>query len=256
VLVVEDDPRAAELLRLQLEAAGFGVAVSRDGEQGLELARRLRPVAIALDIVLPGVDGWEVLARLKADAALGEIPVVIVSMLDERGRGFALGAADYLVKPVGRDDLLAALRRVAPVPQGPDGPAKVLAVDDDPLALELVEAVLAPLGYAVLRASGGEEGIELARRERPALVILDLLMPGVDGFAVVEALRSEPSTAEIPIIILTASAMTQQDKARLNGRIGHLAEKGAFDRAAFVDLVKRFAAAPAPRRRTPPWPAS
>jgi len=243
VLLVEDDPRAIELLTLQLEGAGFAVAVARDGEEGLELARRIRPGAITLDITLPKLDGWDFLCLAKSDPALADIPVIIVSMLDERGKGFALGAAEYLVKPVERDQLLSALHRFIRIP-GPDGPAKVLAIDDDPMAVELIEAVLAPEGYRVLKASGGEEGVELARRERPALVILDLMMPEVDGFAVVERLRADPATSAIPIVILTSKTMTPAEKARLNGRISHLAQKGAFDRAAFIELVRGFCRAP------------
>jgi CheY-like chemotaxis protein len=244
VLLVEDDPRAVELLRVQLEPAGFAVAVARDGEEGLVQARRLQPLAITLDINLPKLDGWDFLARAKADPALAEIPVIIVSMLDERGKGFALGAAEYLVKPVKREDLLATLRRfTATLPGLPRG-GKVLAIDDDPLAVELIEAVLAPQGYRVLKATGGEAGLELARRERPCLVILDLMMPEVDGFAVVERLREGPTTANIPIVILTSKSMTAEEKARLNGRISYLAQKGSFDRGAFVELVRGFCPAP------------
>jgi signal transduction histidine kinase/DNA-binding response OmpR family regulator len=242
VLLVEDDQRSADLLTLYLTGAGFRVAVARDGEEGLALARRLHPQGIALDIILPRLDGWEFLARAKADPELASIPVVIVSMLDERGKGFALGAADYLVKPVRREALLDALRRHTAAPT--DGAGTLLAIDDDPLALELIEATLQPEGYRVLRASGGEEGIRLAQQERPALVILDLMMPDVDGFAVVERLRGDPVTQRIPIIILTAKSMSHEEKERLNGRISHLARKAEFDRAELVALVRRFCPIP------------
>jgi DNA-binding response OmpR family regulator len=231
-------------LTVQLEGAGFAVAQARDGEQGLALARRLQPAAIALDIQLPTLDGWDFLAQAKADRTLAEIPVIIVSMVDERGKGFTLGAAEYLVKPVGRDALLAAIRRVVRAAPDEARSATVLAIDDDPLALELVEAVLEPAGYAVLKATSGEEGVTLARREQPVLVILDLCMPEVDGFAVVERLHTEPATADIPILILTAKTMTPEEKDRLNGRISRLARKGAFDRASFVDLVRGLTPAP------------
>ncbi|HYU21218.1 MAG TPA: response regulator [Chloroflexota bacterium] len=238
VLLVEDDRRAIDLLTLYLSGAGFKVAVARDGEEGLEMARRLRPGAITLDISLPKLDGWDFLGRAKADPALADIPVVIVSMLDERGKGFALGAADYLVKPVSRDALLATLHRFTAGSKVQDGAAKVLAVDDDPLALELLQAILQPAGYTVLTAAGGEEGVAAAQRESPDLVILDLLMPDVDGFTVVEQLRANPATAAIPIIILTSKAMSEEEKARLNGQISFLAQKGEFNRAAFVELVR------------------
>jgi CheY-like chemotaxis protein len=239
VLLVEDDPNAVALLSLCLQGAGFQVVVAGDGEEALQMARILHPDGITLDIFLPRLDGWDFLARIKADPELAAIPVVIVSMLDERGRGFALGAAEYLVKPVDRDLLAATLRRLVA-----KSPAKVLVIDDDPLAIALVEAVLGPQGLTVLKATGGEDGIGLARQERPALVILDLMMPDVDGFTVVERLRADPLTAAIPIVILTAKTMSEDDKRRLNGQISYLAEKGQFSPAAFVELVRRFCPAP------------
>jgi CheY-like chemotaxis protein/anti-sigma regulatory factor (Ser/Thr protein kinase) len=244
ILLIEDDDRSAELLCIYLEGAGFSVARARDGDEGIERARQLRPSAIVLDLLLPGVSGWDVLARAKADPGLSAVPIVIVSMLDERGRGYALGAADYLVKPVQRDDLLAALRPLTrtAAPAGP--PATVLAVDDDPLALELLETVLGGEGYVVLRAGGGEEALDIARRDVPALVILDLLMPGMDGFDVVEALQADPVTAQIPVVILTAKTIEPADLERLNSHVAHLAEKGRFSRAEFVELVRRCHHAP------------
>jgi CheY-like chemotaxis protein len=188
-----------------------------------------------LDIRLPDMDGWEVLSALKADPSTAPVPVVVVSMLDERGRGFALGAAEYLVKPVNRDDVLAALARVAAFPHG----GTLLAIDDDPLAVDLVKAVLQPAGWAVLVATDGEAGVALARSHRPAAVLLDLLMPGLDGFAVVEALRTDPVTAAIPVVVLTAKTLTPADKERLRGRISYVAHKGDFDPARLVDLVRR-----------------
>ena len=156
------------------------MTVAPDGEAGAGHGRELQPAAIVLDILLPRLDGWDVLARAKADPAIADIPIVVVSMLDERGKGFSLGAADYLVKPVRRDALLDTLRRITVPERIGSGRGTVLAIDDDPLALQLIEAVLGPEGYAVLKASGGQEGVAVAQREQPALVILDLLMPG-DG---------------------------------------------------------------------------
>jgi signal transduction histidine kinase/CheY-like chemotaxis protein len=238
VLVVEDDRRSANLLRVQLERAGYAVTVTGDGAEGLALAQRLRPRAVILDIVLPGLDGWDLLARLKGDAATAAIPVVVVSILDERDAGFALGAAEYLIKPVSRDALLEALDRCAAPP-----PARrtVVVIDDDPRQLELVETTLAPAGWAVLRAAGGAEGVAVVRRERPALVLLDLLMPDTDGFEVVEQLRADPALAGVPIVVLTAKDMTDADHERLNGRISHLARKGTLSPAGIVALVDRLA---------------
>jgi CheY-like chemotaxis protein len=156
-------------------------------------------------------------------------------MLDAHGAGFALGAAEYLVKPVGQDDLLEALARCVP----DQGRRTVVVIDDDSRDLSLAEAALGPEGWAVVRASSGEDGVELVRRERPAVVLLDLLMPGMDGFAVVERLRSDPETADVPIVVMTAKDMTQADRERLDGRISRLIRKGTFRHAELVNLVER-----------------
>jgi CheY-like chemotaxis protein len=245
ILVVEDNPQAVDLLTLYLQADGFEVNVAKDGEDGLARARTLRPAAIVLDILLPRLSGWDVLARAKADPAIADVPVVVVSMLDERGKGVALGAADYLVKPVQRDALLATLRRVSGGQIDANGHARVLAIDDDPLALELIQAVLRPEGYEVLTASSGHEGIALAEREQPGLIILDLLMPEMDGFAVVERLNAGPATASIPIVILTSRGMDAEERDRLNGHIRYLARKGSFNRGEFVKLVHDLCPTPA-----------
>jgi CheY-like chemotaxis protein len=181
-----------------------------------------------------------VLAWLKRDPATAAIPVVIVSMLDERGAGFALGAAEYLVKPVDNDELLRAVTHCV----APPGGRTVVAIDDEPLDLDLVEAALAPHGWSVLRAQAGEEGVELVRRERPDVVLLDLLMPEMDGFAVVEALRADPDVAGVPIVVLTSKDMTAADRERLHGRISLLAQKGTFRQDQLADVLARLSAAP------------
>jgi signal transduction histidine kinase/CheY-like chemotaxis protein len=236
-LVVEDDPPAAELLRLYLEGAGCRVEVAWDGEEGFAKACQLQPALITLDLLLPKMDGWDLLVRLKEEPSTREIPVVIASIMEQRGKGFALGAADYLVKPVSREDLMGALQRVSLMRRPPET-VTVLAIDDDPMALELVDAILSREGFQVRKAYGGEEGVAAARRELPALIILDLLMPEMDGFTAVERLRADPTTATIPIVILTNKHLSPDEKARLNGQIASLARKGEFLRAAFVDLIR------------------
>jgi signal transduction histidine kinase/DNA-binding response OmpR family regulator len=235
VVVVEDDRRSFDLLRVYLEAAGARVVSARDGEEGLDTVRRLSPAGVILDILLPGIDGWEVLAQLKADPETAAIPVVVVSMLDERGRGFALGAAEYLVKPVSKDPLLAAIHRAAAIPERQH---TVVAIDDDSLAIELVRASLEPEGWTVLGAATGQEGLALIREQKPSAVLLDLLMPGMDGFEVVEALRADPDTKSVPVVILTSKSMTQQDKERLQGRITYVARKTEFDLSGLAGLVR------------------
>jgi CheY-like chemotaxis protein len=187
------------------------------------------------------MNGWDLLAQLKKDPATAGIPVLIVSMLDERGAGFALGAAEYLVKPIEREALLAALARCA---SAPAVPRKVVAIDDDPLDLDLLEAILGPQGWSVVRATGGQEGVALVEREQPAAVVLDLLMPDVDGFAVVEQLRASASVADVPIVVLTAKDMTTPDHDRLAGQISFLAQKGTFTPVQLIDLLDRVAHVP------------
>jgi CheY-like chemotaxis protein len=189
--------------------------------------------------MLPQLSGWDFLALVKGDETTARIPVVIVSMLDERGKGLALGAADYLVKPVSRDDLLATLRPIIAARAG-DGSCKVLAIDDDPVAIKLIETVLGEEGFTVVAALSGADGVRAARTERPGLIILDLLMPGVDGFEVVDRLRADPSTAEIPIVILTAKDVAPEERERLAAHVAHLAAKASFSRAEFVELVRRI----------------
>jgi signal transduction histidine kinase/CheY-like chemotaxis protein len=235
VVVVEDDRRSFDLLRVYLEAVGARVVGARDGEEGLDTVRRLSPAGVVLDILLPGIDGWEVLAQLKADPRTAPIPVIVVSMLDERGRGFALGAAEYLVKPVGKEQLRAALYRAAAMPERKH---MVVAIDDDPLAIELVRANLEPEGWTVLGAATGQKGLALIRERQPSAVLLDLLMPGMDGFEVVEALRAEPDTKSIPVVILTSKSMTRQDKERLQGRITYVARKTEFDLSGLGGLLR------------------
>jgi signal transduction histidine kinase/CheY-like chemotaxis protein len=235
VVVVEDDRRSFDLLRVYLEAVGARVVGARDGEEGLDTVRRLSPAGVVLDILLPGIDGWEVLAQLKADPRTAPIPVIVVSMLDERGRGFALGAAEYLVKPVGKEQLRAALYRAAAMPERKH---TVVAIDDDPLAIELVRANLETEGWTVLGAATGQEGLALIRERQPSAVLLDLLMPGMDGFEVVEALRAEPDTKSIPVVILTSKSMTRHDKERLQGRITYVARKTEFDLSGLGGLLR------------------
>ena len=237
VLVVEDDPSASKLLSLYLAEAGFAVEFANSGEVGLEKARRLRPGVIMLDILMQGLDGWEFLSCLKNDRTIAGIPVVIVSILDERGKGFSLGAADYLVKPVDRDDVISAVHRVARASHAqPD--RTILIIDDDPMVLELMQAVLEPEGFIVLQAGSGREGMALAQEQRPHLIVLDLLMPDVDGFQVLDELKSDPLTASIPIMVLTCKTLTSSERAVLTGRISDLVQKGGFSRADFLVHIR------------------
>jgi len=238
-LVVEDDAAAAELLRLHLDGEGFQVQVADSAESAAMLWGMLGPQLIVLDVLLPGIDGWEFLSRIKRTGApWADVPVVIVSIVADARKGFSLGAAQVLQKPVSRAELASVLDRLGLT--GAETPAsKVLVIDDDPKALELIATCLAGPDTYVLPALGGKRGIELARRERPDLMVLDLLMPEVSGFDVVEALKADPATSGIPIIIVTSKDVTDEDRRLLNGHVTAIVDKSAFSRERFVAEVRR-----------------
>ncbi|MDO9016709.1 MAG: response regulator [Myxococcales bacterium] len=238
-LVVEDDLPAAELIRAQLEADGFEVVHAASAEAAMILAARHPPSLITLDIVLPAMDGWEFLSRLKRVPALARVPVVIISLAAEQNKGFALGAAAVLQKPVSRQELCDSLVEIGLFPRAPTHDLKVLVVDDDPAAVELVAVRLLGLATTVLRAHDGLTAIDVAQCELPDLIVLDLLMPGVSGFDVVEALHRQPDTARIPVIVVTAKEVTAADRARLSGYVSTIMEKGEFDPDRFVGEVRR-----------------
>jgi CheY-like chemotaxis protein len=234
VLVVEDDADAALLITHHLRRGGYRTEVAVNGRAALSKARALRPVAITLDIMLPEVDGWEVLRTLKVDPQTRDIPVVVVTIVDEGAQGKALGAADYLVKPIEASSLLSALGRYTLTTKVRQRDVTVLAVDDDPASLDLVERILGEAGFTVLRARGGAEAIALAGERRPEAVLLDLVMQDVSGFDVVEALKGDAATSDIPILILTAKDLSDEEKRRLNGQVAAILRK---DSLAAVDIL-------------------
>jgi signal transduction histidine kinase/DNA-binding response OmpR family regulator len=238
VLVVEDNPAAAEILGRHLLRGGFRMRVAHTGAEALAMATELKPVAVTLDILLPEIDGWEVLARLKEVEATRNIPVVVVSVVDNPTLGRALGAIDYFVKPVDGKALLSRLDKYAFTSRVKREPVRVLVVDDEAANLELVEAQLKPAGFDVLRANGGQEGIDMARSQHPNLILLDLMMPGVNGFDVVEALRADDSTRLIPIMVLTAKVLTESDKRTLNGHVEGIFKRDSFAGAELIGWLR------------------
>jgi signal transduction histidine kinase/CheY-like chemotaxis protein len=234
ILVVEDDEAAAELLMHYLRSAGYQTEQAHDGLEALEKARRLKPSAITLDVNLPKLDGWDVLAELKLDQHTRDIPVVVVSVINEQSHGRALGAADYFVKPVNRDALIARLSHYAFTSNVDQREVKVLVVDDDAEAREVMTNLLKPLGFAVFTAEGGEQGVQLARQVAPDLVILDLLMPGMSGFEVVRILKADLYTRAIPVLVVTSKDLTKKDKAALSGDVEAVLSKGSL---ASIDLT-------------------
>ena len=239
VLVIDDDPAVRALLGRFLEREGFHVCLAADGESGLRRAREVRPDVITLDVIMPGMDGWSVLSALKADPSIGDIPVLMVTIEDDRNLGYALGASEYLTKPVDRHRLTSLLHRYRRERNA--GP--VLIVEDDPDARSLLRRALDYEGWPVVEAENGRQGIERLEECRPGLVLLDLMMPEMDGFEFLEELRHRDAGPAVPVIVITAKDLTAADRERLNGAVATIIAKGAHDTEALLGEVRRLASA-------------
>jgi adenylate cyclase len=244
VLAIDDDPDVILLLKENLADAGYRVVGASNCADGLRLARELKPSAITLDIVMPETDGWQVLHGLKADPATREIPVLLLSVVDQKDLGYRLGAADYLLKPFERDDLLAALHRVAPRCRS------LLVVDDDPHVADLVRQSLEDEPYQIDAAADGLAALEAIGQRRPDVILLDLLMPRMDGFEVIASLQQDPERRDIPVIVLTAKTLTPQERRSLKEHALAVIQKGALDRDALMAELKQILPEPVrPERR-------
>jgi adenylate cyclase len=244
VLAIDDDPDVVLLLKENLADAGYRVVGAANGAEGLKLARELKPSAITLDIVMPGTDGWQVLHSLKADPATRDIPVLLLTVVDQKDLGYRLGAADYLLKPFERDDLIAALQRVAPHCRS------LLVVDDDPHVADLVRQSLEDQPYQIDVAGDGLAALDAIAERRPDVILLDLLMPRMDGFEVIASLQKDPERREIPVIVLTAKTLTRQEQRLLKEHALAVIQKGALDRDSLMTELKQVLPEPVrPERR-------
>jgi signal transduction histidine kinase/CheY-like chemotaxis protein len=235
VLVIEDDAHAYELISSALGSAGYLAIRARHGDEALKLARESRPIAVTLDLVLPGLDGWEVLKRLKADPLTRDIPVVIISMIENRELGVALGADDYFVKPVDRERLLDRIRQLTR-----NSRPRLLLIDDDQAVHSLLDEQLARLGYTIESAFTGESGVQAAKDSTPDVIILDLMMPGMSGFEVAGALKEAPETANIPIVVLTSKEISADDRLELQSKVTSFVQKGKSAREQLVTEIRRL----------------
>jgi CheY-like chemotaxis protein/nitrogen-specific signal transduction histidine kinase len=236
VLVIDDDPTQRDLIQRFLSKEGFCVRTAAGGDAGLRLARQLRPAAITLDVMMPGLDGWSVLLALKADRDLRDIPVIMLTMVDDPDRGFALGAAEFATKPVDRARLSLILKKYT----CPRPPCPVLLVEDDPATREVTRTILEKEGWKVSEAENGRVALECMELERPRLIVLDLMMPEMDGFEFVARVRKKLEWRSIPIVVLTAYDLSAKERRRLNGYVETILRKGGDSRAALLLQLRDF----------------
>jgi CheY-like chemotaxis protein len=223
VLVIDDDPDAREMIRRLLTREGYRVQTAVDGTDGLRMAKALKPCAITLDVLMPSMDGWAVLTALKGDPDLTGIPVVMVTITSDRNLAYALGATDFLTKPIERDRLLSVLRRL-------DYdcrlvPCRALVVDDDPVNRHLLRSLLEKESWIVAEAEDGESALAAVADKTPDLILLDLMMPNMDGFEFAERLQRDTRWRSIPIVVITAKDLTEEDRRRLNGSVLKIVQK-------------------------------
>jgi len=247
ILVVEDDPKAAELLRFHLSKGGYGVRTVSTGREALDKAKTLRPFAITLDILLPDMDGWQVLFELKKDPETREIPVLIVSIVEGVRLGLSLGALDYFVKPFDRERLLKRLEELRKAWKPSDPFLKILIVDDEAEVVEALAELFRSKGHETIKAYGGEEAFSLASTEDPDLILVDLHMPGVSGFELIERLKNAPKTSHIPVIAFSGKMVSPEERQLLTEQAVQLIEKGGDSFERLLSDISRMEMA----RRTP-----
>jgi len=222
ILVIDDDPMIHNQMKRTFEKEGYKIVCASDGEEGLTLARKLHPTLITLDVLMPGMDGWTVLTKLKADPEVANIPVFVISMVDEENKGYTLGASEYLTKPIDRTRLHILMKKY----RWDSGSA--LVVEDDPGTRKLLCSMLEEYGLNVQEAENGEIALKRVQEKSPGVIFLDLMMPEMDGFEFIEELKKNPEHRPIPIVVVTSKDLTQADRLRLNGGVAKLIEKKSF----------------------------
>jgi adenylate cyclase len=249
ILVVDDDPAVLDLLSITLGKEGYRVIHARSGEEAIAQARAHRPQAITLDVIMPRMDGWSVLVALKADPELRDIPVVVVSIVKDRGMALTLGAADFMTKPVDRASLTAMLRQHCPVA----GTGPVLLVEDDLATRDSTRRMLDKLGFAAAEAANGREALRwLEDNGPPSMILLDLMMPVMDGFAFLEAIKEHPALRHVPVVVLTAKDLSGEEKQLLTGRTAQVLAKGETSSIDLAEAIRRCTRRPAGEARAIP----
>ena len=239
VLVIDDDPTQRDLMKRFLEKEGFPAQAASSGEQGLALARQLKPLVITLDVMMPGMDGWSVLNELKNDPELGDIPVIMLTMVDDKSRGYALGAADYMTKPVDRGRLSGILQKFMCA----NPPCPVLLVEDDEPTRAMMKQMLEKQGWKVTEAANGVEGLARMAENRPALILLDLMMPEMDGFEFASIVHRHEEWGGIPIVVLTAKDLSQEERTQLGRHVHQVVQKSGQSQEELLRQVRELVAA-------------
>ena len=236
VLVIDDDPAVRDFMSRSLVSEGIRTLLAADGEEGLRLAREGHPDLIFLDVLMPKLDGWGVLSALKADDVLSNIPVVMLTMMNNPEMGYLLGAAEYLSKPIDRQRLVETIRRY----RSSSDTANVLVVEDDDATRQVLRRTLVKDGWTVAEAENGKVGLERMEQQRPSLILLDLMMPEMDGFQFLARVNSHEEWAGIPVVVLTSKDLSPQERQRLQGHVERIVEKGAYDREALLREVRKI----------------
>ena len=236
ILVIDDDPTVHDLMRRFLTKEGFRVAIAPDGKEGIRMAKELKPDLITLDVLMAEMDGWSVLTALKADPDIAEIPVIILTMFDDKEMGFALGATDYMTKPINRDRLVTVLRRH----QQSHLPCQVLVVEDEPSIRQMVRKVLEKEGWTVREAENGRAGLHAVAESKPSVILSDLMMPVMNGFDFIRELRKNKEWQHIPVVILTAKDLTVEDRRQLKGNVEQILSKGDYSREQLLTEVREL----------------
>jgi CheY-like chemotaxis protein len=238
VLVIDDDLVVHDLMRRSLEKDGFLVEVAADGKTGLELAKQLKPEVITLDVMMPGMDGWAVLSALKTDPSTAAIPVIMVTIVDDKGIGFALGATDYFTKPIDWPRLLAVLKKYRKDKAG----QTVLVVEDEERMREMLRLTLEKEGWRVSEAENGRRALERLAEGVPTVILLDLMMPEMDGFEFMVEFHKQPDCRQVPVIVITSKDITEEDRRRLDGQVARILQKSGMNIADLVAEVRALTA--------------
>ena len=242
VLVIDDEPAVRDLMARSLMAEGLRTVTAADGAEGLRLARELHPELIFLDVLMPKMDGWAVLTALKSDSRLAHIPVVMLTIMSDNGMGYVLGASEYLTKPIDRDRLSDVVSKYRPT----ESPCGVLVVDDDEATRQVLKRTLVKQGWGVAEAENGRVALDKMSTCRPGLILLDLMMPEMDGFEFLTQLRKQEKWSDIPVVVLTSRDLAPADRARLTGQVERILQKGAYTRDALLREVRAIVSACAP----------